>query len=102
MAGIGSRAAASADQRRSGHQAVLGGSDYLVLRALLRHPHQTLSRERLIEQVYGKKRGSFDRAIDVSISRLRQQLGDDARNPSLIRTVRNGGYVMSVDVITET
>lgn len=82
-----------------GRRVRLGGTDYLVLRALLRNPHRTLTRETLIAQVYGKKRGGFDRAIDVSISRLRHQLEDDARNPALIRTVRNGGYVMSVDVV---
>lgn len=77
----------------------VGGSDFLALRTLLRHPYQTLSRDFLARQVYGRERDPTDRAIDMSISRLRQLLGDDARNPHLIRTVRNGGYVLAVDVV---
>lgn len=72
---------------------VLGSSDYLGLRLLLRHPHRTLSRDYLHQQIYGKERGPFDRAVDVCISRLRQMLG-----PDIIRTVRNSGYVLPVDV----
>ena len=79
-------------------QVTMGGSDYLALRTLLRHPYQTLSRDFLAREVYGRERDPTDRAIDMCISRLRQFLGDDARSPLLIRTVRNGGYVLAVDV----
>lgn len=81
----------------AGHVA-MGGSDFLALRTLLRHPYRTLSRDFLAREVYGRERDPSDRAIDMCISRLRQLLGDDARSPSLIRTVRNGGYVLAVDV----
>lgn len=80
---------------------VIGGSDYLALRTLLRHPYRTLSRDYLAREVYGRERDHSDRAIDMCISRLRQTLGDDARSPRLIRTVRNGGYVLCVDVASE-
>ncbi|MCJ1962968.1 response regulator [Novosphingobium mangrovi (ex Hu et al. 2023)] len=76
----------------------VANSDYLALRALLRAPFQTLSRDVLAREVYGRERDPSDRAIDMCISRLRQMLGEDARNPRMIRTVRNGGYVLSVDV----
>ena len=36
----------------------------------------------------------FDRSIDVHISALRKKLGDDAKNPRIIRTVRAAGYMM--------
>ncbi|WP_068084385.1 response regulator [Novosphingobium rosa] len=86
---------------RDGGVTALGGSDYLALRLLLRHPHRTLSRDYINLQVYGRERGPLDRAVDVCISRLRQMLEEDARNPSIIRTVRNGGYALSVDVMVE-
>ncbi|WP_219218716.1 response regulator [Variovorax boronicumulans] len=79
----------------------LGGSDYRVLRLLLQNAHRTLSRDFLIEHVFGKERAPFDRAIDVCISRLRVSLQDDARKPMMIRTVRHAGYVMAVDVVEE-
>lgn len=76
----------------------LGGSDYQVLRALLDHPKRALSRDFLLNHVYGKEATPFDRSIDVCISRLRQQLGDNPRDPALIRTVRNTGYMLMADV----
>lgn len=81
-----------------GEPLVVNGSDLLALRKLLQHPFRTLSRDDLSISVYGRQRDPSDRAIDMCISRLRQILGDDARNPQLIRTVRNGGYVLSADV----
>ena len=41
---------------------------------------------------------SFDRAIDIQICRLRRKLGDDTRLPTMIKTVRNGGYVFAQQV----
>lgn len=79
----------------------LGGSDYRVLHTLLRHPNRTLSRDFLVDRVYGKERSPFDRAIDVCVSRLRNHLEDDARSPQLIKTVRNIGYLLAADVMQE-
>ena len=42
----------------------------------------------------------FDRSIDLQISRLRQRLGDNAREPTIIKTIRNEGYVLAVEVST--
>jgi two-component system OmpR family response regulator len=79
----------------------LGGSDYRTLRALLDHPNRPLSREFLMEHVFGKDRTPLDRAIDVCVSRLRQHLKDAARGAALIRTVRNEGYMLTADVTYE-
>ncbi|MFT4052910.1 MAG: response regulator transcription factor [Novosphingobium sp.] len=89
------------EEEREDRPVAVSGSDYLALRALLRRPYQTLSRDYLAKEVYGRERDPSDRAIDMCISRLRQMLGDDARSPRLIRTVRNEGYVLSVDVARE-
>ena len=77
----------------------LGNSDYQVLRILLDHPQRALSREFLRTSVYDKHSTPFDRSIDVCISRLRQQLGDNPRHPGLIRTVRNTGYMLMAEVL---
>ncbi|ABB06150.1 response regulator [Burkholderia lata] len=77
----------------------LGGSDYRTLRALLDHPNRPLSREFLLDRVFGKELAPLDRSIDVCVSRLRHHLKDAARNAALIRTVRNEGYMLVADVV---
>jgi two-component system OmpR family response regulator len=79
----------------------LGGSDYRALRTLLDHPNRPLSREFLLDQVFGKEHKPFDRSIDVCISRLRHHLKDEARRAGLIRTVRNEGYMLVAEVVFE-
>ena len=76
----------------------LGGSDYRMLRTLLDHPKRPLSRDFLLDRVFGKERTPLDRSIDVCVSRLRRYLGDHGRQPELIRTVRNEGYMLTADV----
>ena len=49
----------------------------------------------------GRDADPFDRSIDIQISRLRQKLGEDARMPQIIKTVRNGGYVLAGQVTVE-
>ena len=48
--------------------------------------------------IYGNNSPAFDRSIDVCVGRLRKKLQDDPRNPAIIRTVRNGGYIFSAKV----
>lgn len=79
----------------------LGGSDFRTLRTLLDHPNRPLSREFLLDQVFGKEHMPLDRSIDVCISRLRQHLKDEARRAALIHTVRNEGYMLVADVAHE-
>lgn len=79
----------------------LGGSDYRALRTLLDFPNRPLSRDFLLDRVFGKERSPLDRSIDVCISRLRRQLRDTARGPALIRTVRNEGYMLTAAVTYE-
>ena len=51
-----------------------------------------------MEQTRGRDLGPADRSLDVQISRLRQRLSDDGKQPQLIKTIRNSGYVLSVKV----
>jgi hypothetical protein len=53
---------------------------------------RVLSREQLLDLAKGTAEESFDRSIDVHVSRLRQKLGDDGKRPRLLKTVRGAGY----------
>jgi two-component system OmpR family response regulator len=78
----------------------LGGAEYRVLIKLLSSQHKVLSRSQLMESGTEREPDPFDRSIDVRISRLRQILGEDAREPRIIKTVYGEGYVLGVDVQT--
>jgi two-component system OmpR family response regulator len=69
--------------------------EFALLKALAERAGRVLSREQLIELVRGSPDEAFDRSIDVHVSRLRQKLGDDPRQPTLLKTVRGAGYVLS-------
>lgn len=76
----------------------LSGSEYRLLRVFLAHPHRVLSRDQLLDLTRGREAGPFDRSIDVQVSRLRQRLNDNGREPAIIKTVRSEGYVLSAAV----
>ena len=76
----------------------LSGTEYRLLRIFLSHPNRVLNRDQLVDLTQGKEADPLDRSIDVQVSRLRQRLGDDPREPYLIKTVRGEGYVLAVPV----
>jgi two-component system, OmpR family, response regulator len=76
----------------------LTGGEYRLLRVLLDHPQRVLNRDQLLNLTQGRDADPFDRSIDLLISRLRQRLRDDSREPRYIKTVRNEGYVFCADV----
>ncbi len=76
----------------------LSGSEFKLLRVFLAHPNRVLSRDQLIDLMISREAGPFDRAIDVQVSRLRQRLREDAREPRIIKTVRGEGYVLAAKV----
>ncbi len=65
-----------------------------MLRALAENAGRVLSRDRLLELAENSEE-AFDRSIDVHISRLRQKLGDDPKNPRMIKTIRGAGYLFA-------
>lgn len=71
--------------------------EFRILRALAERRSRVVSREQLLELTQGTAEESFDRSIDVRISRLRQKLGESSRRPSLLRTVRGAGYMLADD-----
>jgi two-component system, OmpR family, response regulator len=81
-----------------GAEVPLTGGEYELLQVLVERPNRVLTRDMLMDLLRGRQAGPFDRAIDVAVSRLRRKLEDDGRNPSLIKTVRGGGYVLAATV----
>jgi len=79
----------------------LSGAEYRLLRIFVSHPNRVLNRDQLVELTQGKEADPLDRSIDVQVSRLRHRLGDDPRDPRLIKTVRGEGYVLAVPVHKE-
>ena len=79
----------------------LSGSEYRLLRVFTEHPNRVLNRDQLLDLTQGREALPFDRSIDVQVSRLRRRLGDDPREPALIKTVRNEGYVLTAAVSRE-
>lgn len=81
------------------HAATLGGrsldlttAELRLLTLLVRNAGRVLTRDRIMEETRGLDHDAFDRSIDVLVSRLRQKLGDDARQPRFVKTVRGAGY----------
>ena len=70
-----------------------------VLRLFLESPKRLISRAQMQESLGGAAGESFDRAMDVRISRLRTKLGEDPKNPRLIKTIYGAGYIFLGDVI---
>jgi two-component system alkaline phosphatase synthesis response regulator PhoP len=66
--------------------------EFDLLHTLMRHDGRALSREQLIEQVWGRDYYGDDRVVDVHIGRLRKKIEDDATHPTLIATVWGAGY----------
>ena len=69
-----------------------------VLRLFLDAPKRLISRTQMQESLGGAAGESFDRAMDVRISRLRAKLGEDPKNPRLIKTIYGAGYIFLGDV----
>jgi len=71
--------------------------EFAVLKVLLQHPRQPLSRDKLMSLARGREQGPFDRAIDVQVSRLRKLIEADASQPRYLQTVWGFGYVFVPD-----
>ena len=90
--------------KRDGAEVTLTSFEYRILVVLARHAGATVTREELASEVRepGEVKGkgqtydpSVDRSLDVHVSRLRQKLEEDPKEPRLIKTVRGVGYVLS-------
>lgn len=82
---------------RNGRDIALTTSDFKLLCLFARHPNQLLSRDTLMDMLKGYERASFDRSIDVRVTRLRRKIEGNPVAPVFIRTVRGEGYMFTPD-----
>ena len=82
----------------SGAETPFSHAEGEVLRLFLERPKRLISRQAMQEALGGAAGDSFDRAMDVRISRLRTKLREDPRNPRLIKTIYGAGYIFLGDV----
>ncbi|HEX5959910.1 MAG TPA: response regulator transcription factor [Rhodanobacteraceae bacterium] len=81
-----------------GGEITLTTGEYALLYAFLTRPNQVLSRDDLMTNLYGRRAGPFDRAIDVQVGRLRRKIEADPACPDLIKAVRGAGYLFTANV----
>ncbi len=82
---------------RDGNEVALTTGEFAVLEALVAHPREALSREKLMDLARGRAHGTYDRSMDVQISRLRRIIEADPSAPRFIQTVWGFGYVFVPD-----
>ena len=82
----------------TGAQTPFSHAEGEVLRMFLDSPKRLISRAQMQESLGGAAGDSFDRAMDVRISRLRTKLREDPKNPRLIKTIYGAGYIFLGDV----
>jgi two-component system OmpR family response regulator len=76
----------------------LSNAEFRLLSVFIERPNRILTRDQLLDYARGRAMEVFDRSIDLLVSRLRQKLQDDPKNPKLIKTIRGEGYVFSAQV----
>lgn len=81
-----------------GFDTALSAGEYDLLVTFIEHPQRVLSRDQLLDMTRNRSAGPFDRSIDVQISRLRQKIENDPKNPQLIKTIRGGGYMFTPQI----
>ncbi len=84
--------------RPDGVLVALPSSEFRLLKMLAENPYRVLSRDTLNQVLTGSGTEPVDRAVDMTISRLRSRLADDTRKAELIKTVRGEGYMLAVQV----
>jgi two-component system, OmpR family, response regulator len=77
----------------------LRAGEFELLLAFVERPQRVLSRDQLLDLSRGRAAGVFDRSIDVQVSRLRRKIETDPKEPTLIKTVRSGGYILAANVV---
>jgi two-component system phosphate regulon response regulator OmpR len=86
---------------RDGKSVPLTTGEFSVLKVLVQHPREPMSRDKLMDLARGREHESYDRSIDVQVSRLRKLLGEDPQQPRFIQTVWGFGYVFIPDGLAQ-
>ncbi|MDN3652988.1 two-component system response regulator OmpR [Thalassotalea ponticola] len=88
---------ATREMRKGDLEMPLTSGEFAVLKALITHPREPLSRDKLMNLARGRDYSALERSIDVQVSRLRRMLEQDPANPRYIQTVWGLGYVFVPD-----
>lgn len=83
----------------SGHQVPLTTGEFELLAVLAQNANRVLSRDQIMEQLYRREAGPFDRAVDMQVGRLRKKIEADPSNPELIKSVRGAGYMFAAKIV---
>jgi two-component system OmpR family response regulator len=83
----------------AGEEVPLTGGEFALLLALIEANGRVLSRDTLLDATQGRESHAFDRSVDNQISRLRKKIEKDPAQPSVIKTVRGGGYALAAQVV---
>jgi two-component system OmpR family response regulator len=78
-----------------GARVALTDAEFALLQAFCDRPQRVLSRDQLLELTQGRTAAAFERSIDILVSRLRRKLESNPHDPSIIKTVRSGGYLFT-------
>jgi two-component system, OmpR family, response regulator len=84
----------------NGARVALTGAELDLLLVFCERPRRVLSRDQLIDLTQGRSAAPFERSVDVLVSRLRQKMEKEPKEPTLIQTIRSGGYMFSPAVET--
>ena len=76
-----------------GREVPITAMEFDLLKTLVEHPNQVLTRDQLLTLTRNREWEPFDRSIDIRITRLRRKLEDDPAHPRTIKTVRGAGYM---------
>ena len=82
----------------AGARVLLTDAEFALLQAFCERPGRIMSRDQLLDLTQGRSAGPFDRSIDILVSRLRRKIESDPHDPSIIKTVRSGGYLFTPTV----
>ena len=82
---------------KDGQAVSLTTGEFAVMKALVQHPREPLTRDKLMNLARGREWSAMERSIDVQVSRLRRLIEDDPSNSRYIQTVWGGGYVFVPD-----
>lgn len=88
---------ATREMRKGEESMPLTSGEFAVLKSLITHPREPLSRDKLMNLARGRDYSALERSIDVQVSRLRRMLEQDPANPRYIQTVWGLGYVFVPD-----
>lgn len=84
-----------------GARVALTGGEFDLLLVFCERPRRVLRRDQLIDLTQGRAANPFERSIDILVSRLRQKMETDSKEPVLFQTIRSGGYMFSPEVKSE-